>query len=169
MEFVKGIGTTLLFSFLFALPGQSQFQKNIIGTIGDEKPGPDEIVICVYGSAQCMPVKIDTTQTVKFNEKDTHLNQLPFGLYIEVQLGKNTDGRSMVYNISIDEDKTVICFMNLEKGQYGTLENLLSSIRGVIAYKVKYESNQVFIEFDHKAIAYQEIENKIRSAGFELE
>jgi hypothetical protein len=166
---IKRIGTTVLFIALVSTPLYAQFQENIKGTIGDEKMGSDELVVCVYGTASCMPVKVDTTQTVKFDGKDTRLTQLPFGLYLEAGIGTNSEGRAILRNVSIDQDKTVVCFMGLQKGQDKKLNELLTHLEGVKMFSLNKESNQVYIEYDHKIISYSQLENTITMAGFNLE
>jgi hypothetical protein len=147
----------------------AQDQDKIIGTIGNEIPGDDRIVICVYGSAACMPVNIDANMTVQFNGHETKLTQLPFGLYLEAWIERDTQGRNVVKDIKIDVDKTVICFTNLKEGQDIILDGLLTNINGIKSFKLNRKSKQVFIEYNHKMVAYHEIENKIKNAGFELE
>lgn len=166
---IKRIGLTALFMVSVSTQLYAQFQNNIKGTVGNEKMGNDEIVVCVYGTASCMPVKIDTTQTVKFEGKDTKLTQLPFGLYLEGKIDTNNEGRAFLRNISIDQDKTVICFMELQKGQDIKLDKLLRHLEGVKKFELNKESNQVYIEYDHKIISYAQLENTITMAGFNLE
>jgi hypothetical protein len=166
---IKRIGLTALFMVLSIGQSYAQFQENIKGTIGNEKMGLDEIVVCVYGTASCMPLKIDTTQTVKFEGKDTKINQLPFGLYLEAEIGTNSEGRAILRNISINQDKTVICFMGLQMGQDKKLDELLRHLEGVKLFKLNKVSNQVYIEYDHKIISYSQLEDTITMAGFNLE
>ncbi|MCK9219142.1 MAG: hypothetical protein M0P47_03715 [Bacteroidales bacterium] len=159
--------------FLVSLTGFSsvfsQNQEKITGTIGNEKMGNDRIVICVYGSAACLPVNVDTNMTVKFNNKKTKLSQLPFGLYLDARIIRDAQGKDIVKDITIDEDKTVICFTRLKEGQDKQLSEILSSIKGVKNFKLNKKSNQVYIEYDHKIIKYSDLEGQIKKAGFELE
>ena len=73
-------------SSLIIVFGCAHESNKIMGTIGNEKMGKDKIVICVLGTKACMPVKIDTSMTVKFQNKDTKLTNLPFGLYVEADI-----------------------------------------------------------------------------------
>jgi hypothetical protein len=147
----------------------SQNQEKISGTIGNEKMGNDRIVICVYGSAACLPVNVDTNMTVKFNGKKTKLAQLPFGLYLDALIVRDAQGKDIVKDIIIDEDKTVICFTRLKEGQDKQLSEMLSGIKGVKNFKLNKKSNQVYIEYAHKILTYLELEGQIKKAGFELE
>ncbi len=146
----------------------AQETDKIKGTIGNEKMGKDKIVICVYGTAACMPVNIDTNMTVKFQGKETKLTELPFGLYLEAQIEKDKNGNK-VTNLLIDENKTVICFTELNEGQDTVLKKLLTNIKGVESFDLNTDSRQVFIEYNSKIINYKDLENKIKKAGFELE
>ena len=146
----------------------AQETNKITGTIGNEKMGDDKIVICVYGTAACMPVNIDTNMTVKFQGKDTRLTQLPFGLYIEAELAQNTNGNK-IKNLVIDENKTVICFAELKEGHDKKLNELLINIKGVNDFELNTSSSQVFIEFNSAVITYKDLENNIKKSGFELE
>lgn len=147
----------------------AQETNKITGTIGNEKMGDDKIVICVYGTAACMPVNIDTNMTVKFKSKETKLTKLPFGLYIEADVARDKSGINVVKKIVIDKNKTVICLTELKEEQHKKLNELLTSIKGVNSYELNTRSNQIFIEFNYKVIAYNDLENKIKEAGFELE
>lgn len=146
-------------------------QKSVktIGTIGNEKMGKENIVICVYGTKACMPVKIDTSMTVKFQGKETKLTELPFGLYLEADIVSDSINRKLIRNISIDETKTVICFTELKKKQETKLSELLGKIKGVKGFELRLESSQVYIEYNPKIIAYKDLERKIAQEGFELE
>ncbi len=146
----------------------AQETDKIKGTIGNEKMGNDKIVICVYGTAACMPVNIDTTMTVKYRNKETKLTELPFGLYLEAEIAKNKNGNK-VKNLVIDENKTVICLTELKAGQNKKLNELLTSIKGISKYELNENSNQIFIEFNHEVIAYKDLENRFKQAGLELE
>lgn len=147
----------------------AQEAEKIIGTMGNEKMGSDKIVICVYGTAACMPVNIDTAMTVKFQSKETKLTELPFGLYLEIKTTKDKNGTQAIKNIVIDENKTVICLTELKEGQDKKLNELLTNLKGVNSYELNTNSNQIFIEFSSKVIAYKDLENRIKEAGFELE
>ncbi|MFA5011185.1 MAG: hypothetical protein WC644_04450 [Ignavibacteria bacterium] len=142
--------------------------ERITGTIGKEKLGNDQIVICVFGTKACLPVKIDPEQTVKFQGKETKLTNLPFGLYLETEMIVDKEGKK-IKNISIDESKTVICFNELNQEQELKLNQLLKDIKGVKTFKVHPESIQVYIEFEPQTITYIDLENKIKNEGFELE
>ncbi|MBS4033473.1 MAG: hypothetical protein KGZ85_03325 [Ignavibacterium sp.] len=147
----------------------AQETNKITGTIGNEKMGDDKIVICVYGTAACMPVNIDTNMTVKFQDKETKLTELPFGLYIEANIARDKSGINVVKKIVIDENKTVICLTELKEEQHKKLNELLTSLKGINKYELNTKSNQIFIEFNSNDIAYKDLENKIKEAGFELE
>lgn len=146
----------------------AQETDKIKGTIGNEKMGKDKIVICVYGTAACMPVNIDTNMTIKFHGKETKLTELPFGLYLEAEIAKDKNGNK-VKNLVIDENKTVICLTELKDAQHKKLNELLTSIKGINKYELNDNSHQIFIEFNSNVIAYKNLENKIKEAGFELE
>ena len=106
--------------------------------------------------------------TVKFQGKETKLTELPFGLYLEAEVAKEKN-ENKVKSLVIDENKTVICLTGLKEGQYKKLNELLANFKGVNSYKLNTKSNQIFIEFNHKAIVYKDLENRIKGAGFELE
>ncbi len=158
-----------LFSLLNISIAYAQKQERVVGTIGNEKLGNGRIVICVYGSAACMPVNVDTNMTVIFNGHAAKLTQLPFGLYLDARIVRDTQGRDIIKDITINENKTVICFSSLREGQVKQLDEILSQIKGVKYFKLNRKSNQVYIEFDHKIVTYLELEGKIKKAGFELE
>ena len=109
LKFVLAI-MMMIFSFSFVI---AQSTEKIVGTIGNEKLGSHRIVICVYGTAACMPVNIDTTMTVKFQGKETKLTELPFGLYLEAEVAKEKN-ENKVKSLVIDENKTVICLTGLK-------------------------------------------------------
>ena len=155
--------------FLVSANIYAQETNKVTGTIGDEKFGNDKIVICVYGTAACMPVNIDTAMTVKYQNKDTKLTDLPFGLYIEADVVRDKSGINAIKKIVFDENKTVICFTELKEGQDTKLKGLLTNIKGVESFDLNTDSRQVFIEFNSEAITYKDLENKIKTAGFELE
>ena len=146
----------------------AQETGKVIGTIGNENVGSDKIVICVYGTAACMPANIDSTMTVKLQSKDTKLTELPFGLYLEAEISKDKNGNK-VKDLVIDENKTVICLTELKDEQYKKLNELLTNIKGVNNCKLNTKSKQIFVEFNNKVIAYKDLENRIKKAGFELE
>ncbi|HMN49549.1 MAG TPA: hypothetical protein PKD67_10455 [Ignavibacteriaceae bacterium] len=159
----------IVFISSFAIANSyAQDTAKVIGTIGNEKMGKDKIVICVYGTAACVPVNIDSTVTIKFRNKETKFTELPFGLYLEAETTKDKNGIK-VKNLVIDENKTVICLTELKEGQDKKLNELLTSIKGVNKYELNTNSNQIFIEFSSNIIAYKDLENKIKEAGFELE
>lgn len=164
----KKILVIVFTAYLVSANIYAQETNKVTGTIGDEKFGNDKIVICVYGTAACMPVNIDTAMTVKFQNKDTNLTDLPFGLYLEAEIEINNKGNS-VKNLLIDDNKTVICFTELEEGQDTKLKGLLTNTKGVESFDLNTDSRQVFIEFNSEAITYKDLENKIKKAGFELE
>lgn len=162
----------LILSLLLAVSGtliHAQKTEKIFGTIGNEKMGKDKIVICVYGTAACMPVNIDTTMTIKYQGKETKFTQLPFGLYLEAETTGEKSGIKSIKNIVIDENKTVMCLAKMKEGQNKKLNKLITNIQGVKRYKLNTNSNQVYIEFDSNIIAYKDLENKIKQAGYELE
>ena len=109
------IKAIVLISSLLIANGFAQETHKVKGTTGNEKMGKDKIVICVLGTKACMPVKIDTSMTVKYQNKDTKLTDLPFGLYLEADIIDNKANGKMVKNISVVETKTVICFTELKK------------------------------------------------------
>lgn len=155
--------------YLVSANNFAQETNKIIGTIGNEKMDKEKIVICVLGTKACMPVKIDTSMTVKYQNKDKKLPDLPFGLYLEAELINNKDNGKIVRDIRTDETKTVICFTELKKEQEKKLSNVLRKIEGVYNYELHTESEQVYIEYDPQIITYKNLENKIKEAGFELE
>ena len=156
-------------SSLLVANGCAQKTNIVKGTIGNEKMGKDKIVICVLGTKACMPVKIDTSMTVKYQNKDTKLSDLPYGLYLEADIiGDKPNGKT-VKSISIDETKTVICFTELKKEQENKLSDALRKTKGVNDFEIHSESGQVYIAYNPKTIAYKDLENRIKEAGFELE
>jgi hypothetical protein len=165
---IEFIGIFLL-SFLNITIAYAQENERVVGTIGNEKMGNDKIVICVYGSAACMPVNVDTSMTVIFNGHAAKITQLPFGLYIDARIVRDAHGKDIVKEIKINENKTVICFSSLRDGQDKQLDEILSKIKGVKNFKFNNKSNQVYIEFDHKIVTYLELEGKIKKAGYNLE
>ncbi len=156
--------STLVIAHIYA-----QETEKVIGTMGNEKMGEDQIVICVYGTKACMPVKTDTSMTVKYKDKETKLTELPFGLYLEAEIGRDSHNEKTVRKISIDETKTVICFSELNKKQEAKLSKLLKKIKGVKVFNIHSESSQVYIEYNPSTISYKDLENRIKEAGFELE
>ena len=166
--FIKIIAIVFISSLLIA-NGYAQETHKIKGTIGNEKMGKDKIVICVLGTKACMPVKIDTSMTVRYQNKDTKLTDLPFGLYLEADIIDNKANGKMVKNISVVETKTVICFTELKKEQENKLSYVLRKIKGVNDFEIHSESGQVYIEYTPQIITYKDLENRIKEAGFELE
>ena len=163
------IKAIVLISSLLIANGFAQETHKVKGTIGNEKMGKDKIVICVLGTKACMPVKIDTSMTVKYQNKDTKLTDLPFGLYLEADITDDKPNGKTVKSVSIDETKTVICFTELKKEQENKLSDLLRKIKGVSDFEIHSESGQVYIEYIPQIIAYKDLENRIKEAGFELE
>ncbi|MBU3928348.1 MAG: hypothetical protein KKB74_11125 [Bacteroidetes bacterium] len=160
---------TIAVLFFLSTNAYAQNTNRVTGTIGKEKPGNDQIVICVLGTQACMPVKIDTNMTVKYQSKDTKFNDLPFGLYLEATIADDKSGETIISDLSVDETKTVICFTELKNNQKNKLNEILSKIIGVKSFKMHPESNQVYIEYNPKTIAYNDLENAIKKQGFELE
>lgn len=158
-----------LVSFLLIANGYAQETHKVKGTIGNEKMGKDKIVICVLGTKACMPVNVDTSMTVKYQNKDTKLTDLPFGLYLEADIIDNKPNGKTLKSISIDETKTVICFTELKKEQENKLSDLLRKIKGVSDFEIHTETSQVYIAYDPKIVAYKDLENAIKKEGFELE
>jgi hypothetical protein len=163
------IKIAVLISCLAVVNTYAQETSKVTGTIGDGKPGKDKIVICVFGTKACMPVKVDTSMTVKYQGKDTKLTDLPFGLYLEATIAADKASGKIIRNLSIDETKTVICFTDLKKEQETKLNDVLSKTKGVNSFKIHLESGQVYIEYNPKTIVYKTLENTIKKAGFELE
>ncbi len=163
------IKVIIFISSLLIANSYAQETDKIKGTIGNEKMGTDKIVICVLGTKTCMPVNIDTNMTVKYQNKDTKLTDLPFGLYLEADIiGDKPNGKT-VKSVSIDETKTVICFTELKKEQENKLSDALRKTKGVNYFEIHSESAQVYIAYNPKTIAYKDLENRIKEAGFELE
>ena len=156
-------------SSILIVSGCAHESNKIMGTIGNEKMGKDKIVICVLGTKACMPVKIDTSMTVKFQNKNTKLTDLPFSLYVEADIISDKANGKTVKTLRIDETKTVICFNELKKEQENRLSNVLRRIEGVNDFEIHLESGQVYIEYNPKTIAYKDLESAIRNAGFEIE
>lgn len=165
----KKIKVIALVSFLLIANGYAQETHKIKGTIGNEKMDEEKIVICVLGTKACMPVNIDTSMNVKYQNKDTKLTDLPFGLYLEADIITDKTNRKMVRDISIDETKTVICFTELKKEQEFKLSDVLRKIKGVNDFEIHSESGQVYIEYTPQIIAYKDLESAIKKEGFELE
>ncbi len=120
------IKVIVLILFLLIENGCAQEMNKIKGTIGNEKMGKDKIVICVLGTKACMPVKIDTSMTVKYQNKDTKLTDLPFGLYLEADIIDDKPNGKTVKSISIDETKTS-----------STILSTFSSITFLVQFKIK--------------------------------
>ncbi len=163
------IKVIVLILFLLIANSYAQETHKIKGTIGDGKLGKDKIVICMLGTKACMPVNIDTSMTVKYQNKDTKLTELPFGLYVEADIKDNKAGGEIVKNISIVETKTVICFTELKKEQENKLRDVLRKTKGVNDFEIHLESGQVYIEYTPQTIAYKDLESAIKKEGFELE
>lgn len=155
--------------YVIAVSSYAQEAKIIKGTIGNEKMGKEKIVICVLGTKACMPVNIDTTMTVKYQNKDTKLTDLPFGVYLEADIIADKPNGKTVRDISIDETKTVICFTELKKEQENKLINVLRKTKGISDFEIHSESSQVYIAYNPRTISYKDLENRIKEAGFELE
>ncbi|MCX7737473.1 MAG: hypothetical protein N2319_12275 [Candidatus Kapabacteria bacterium] len=168
-RFFEIIAITAFVSMFLIAVGYAQTSEKVIGTIGKEKIGSDAIVICVYGTAACMPVKIDSTMTVVYQGKKTKLTGLPFGLYLEANIALDQNKESIIKSLNIDETKTVICFTELEKKQRTILKTLLKKIQGVKDFKIISKSKQAYIKFEPRIISYNELENKIKNVGFSLE
>jgi len=158
-----------LASFLLIANSYAQETHKVKGTIGNEKMGKDKIVICVLRTKACMPVKIDSSMTVKYQNKDTKLTDLPFGLYLEADIIDDKPNGKTVKNIVVDETKTVICFTELKKEQENKLTNVLRKIKGVSDFEIHSESSQVYVAYNPQTISYKDLENRIKEAGFELE
>ena len=163
------IKVIVFISSLLIANSYAQETHKVKGTIGNEKMGKDKIVICVLGTKACMPVKIDTSMTVKYQNKDTKLPDLPFGLYLEADITDDKPNGKTVESVSIDETKTVICFTELKKEQENKLSDVLRKTKGVNDFEIHSESGQVYIAYNPKTIAYKDLENRIKEAGFELE
>lgn len=166
---LKNILITVIIAMFMIAVSYAQTSEKVIGTIGKEKMGSDAIVICVYGTAACMPVKIDSNMTVVYQGKQTKLTGLPFGLYLEANIVSEKNKERIIKSLTIDETKTVICFTELSKKQQTKLKNLLQKIKGVKEFKINPKSKQVYIKFKPKLIAYSDLENKIKNSGFNLE
>jgi hypothetical protein len=166
---MKSLLILAFISLIFAQNLLAEKSEKIIGTIGNEKMGSDKIVICVYGTAACMPVNIDTKMTVVFQGKQTKLTDLPFGLYLEANISTDKNNEKIIKKLIIDETKTVICFTELDKKQQFKLSRLLHKIKGVKNFKINSESKQVYIKYVPQIITYNDLENKIKKVGFNLE
>ncbi|MCL5029125.1 MAG: hypothetical protein M1480_08915 [Bacteroidetes bacterium] len=163
------IKVIIFISSLLIANSYAQETHKVKGSIGNEKMGKDKIVICVLGTKVCMPVNIDTNMTVKYQDKDTKLTDLPFGLYLEANIiGDKPNGKT-VKSVSIDETKTVICFTELKEEQEKKLSDVLRKTKGVNYFEIHPESGQVYIAYNPKTIAYKDLENRIKEAGFDLE
>jgi len=160
---------TALITIVILISSCSQNNDKVTGTIGKEKLSSSEIVICVYGTKACLPVKIDQEQTIKFQGKETKLTDLPFGLYLEAEMTGDVKGGKKIKKISIDETKTVICFNGLNNNQEAKLTQLLKNINGVKTFKINSGSSQAYIEYEPKTVTYKDLENKIINEGFEIE
>ena len=158
----------VIFSLIMAY-GCTHNANKIIGTIGNEKMGKDKIVICVLGTKACMPVKIDTNMTVKYQNNVTKLTELPYGLYVEADIAAGKTKEKIIRSISIDETKTAICFTKLKKEQEDKLTNVLRKTKGVNDFEIHLESGQVYIAYNPSIIAYKVLESVIKKDGFELE
>lgn len=169
---MKNIINITLFAALITLviliSSCSQKTDKVTGTIGKEKLSSNEIVICVYGTKACLPVKIKPEQTVKFQGKETKLTDLPFGLYLEAEMIVDNNGK-IIKNIKIDESKTVICFNGLNNNQEAKLNQLLKDIQGIKTFKINSGTSQAYIEYEPNKISYKDLENKIINEGFEIE
>ncbi|MEW6506180.1 MAG: hypothetical protein AB1432_00385 [Bacteroidota bacterium] len=163
------IKVIVFISSLLIANGYAQETHKIKGTIGNEKMGKDKIVICVLRTKACMPVKIDTSMTVKYHGKETKLTDLPFGLYLEADIIDNKANGKVVINVSVVETKTVICFTELKKEQENKLRDVLRKTKGVNDFEIHSESGQVYIEYTPQIIAYKDLESAIKKEGFELE
>lgn len=163
------IKVIVIIAFLLIANGYAQETNKVKGTIGKEKMGNDKIIICVLGTKACMPVKIDTNMTVRYQNKDTKLTELPFGLYLEADIITDQTNGKIVKDISINETKTVICFTELKKEQENKLRDVLRKTKGVNNFEIHLELGQVYIDYAPQTIAYKDLESAIKKEGFELE
>lgn len=166
---ISQIKVAILISIFLIENGCVQKSESVKGTIGSRKPDKGVLVICVLGTKACMPVNIDTSMTVKYQNKDTRLTELPFGLYLEADIIKDTTNGKILKDITIDETKTVICFTELKKEQENKLSSVLRNTKGINDFEIHSESGQVYIKYTSQIIAYKELESAIKNAGFELE
>lgn len=166
---IRIILTLALISTIASYNSFAEKTEKVSGTIGKEKMGSDKIVICVYGTAACMPVNIDTKMTVVYKGKQTKLTDLPFGLYLEADIISDKNNERIIKKLIIDETKTVICFTELDKKQQSKLSKLLKKIKGVKDFKINSDSKQVYVKFEPQIITYQDLENNLKKAGFNLE
>ncbi|MBU1367982.1 MAG: hypothetical protein KJ754_03790 [Bacteroidetes bacterium] len=139
--------------------------KGAIGTDKDE----DMVVVCVLGTAACMPLEIDDSINIKFNGKTVSLKDLPVGAYIEIVMVESDNGIDQISNITSDINKTVFCFNKLDYEAKENLILLLDQTNGVNNYKYFDASSQMYIEYDHELVNYNNIKKTIVNAGYELE
>ena len=134
------------------------------------KNNDDEMVsVCVLGTGDNIPVKIDEGKKINLNGKMVGIDDLLVGIYIEADLEEPVDGRSTIKNIKADNDKTVFSFSEINKNNIMKLKKLLENTMGVINFKFYGSALQVLVKYNHKLVSCQSIEEAISDAGLKLE
>jgi|GEM_PF-3474737 len=134
------------------------------------KKNSDEMIsVCVLGTGDYIPVKIDEGKKINLNGRMVGIDDLLVGIYIEADLEEPIDGRSIIKNIKADNDKTVFSFSEINKNNIMQLKKLLENTMGVINFKFYGSSLQVLVEYNHKLVTCQSIEKAISDAGLKLE
>jgi hypothetical protein len=158
----------VLGSLILSVSVFAQKTSIIKGTIGTEKD-EDMIVVCVLGTAACMPLEVDDSGNIEFNGKTVSLKDLPVGTYIEIVMAESDNGIDQISNITSDINKTVFCFNKMDNEAKQKLISLLDHTNGVIKYKYFDSSSQIYIEYNHELVKYNNIKKTIVNAGYELE
>lgn len=146
----------------------SREDLHIKGTIC-RKNNDEMISVCVLGTGEYIPVKIDNGKKINLNGSMVGIDDLLVGIYIEGDLEEPIDGRSIIKNIKTEKDKTVFSFSEINKNKIMQLKKVLENTTGVINFKFYGSSSQVLVEYNHKLVSYQSIEEAISGAGLKLE
>ena len=158
----------LAFFVIISISAVSQEMLKVKGTVGKEKDD-DLFVVCVFGTAACLPLEVDHHIKTEFNGKAVSIKDLPVGLYIEADLEKTTTGQYTIKNMKTDKNKTVICFTEMNNSEEQQLNTLLDNTNGIISHKFFRSSLQVYIEYDPDLISYKTLEKTIADAGLKPE
>jgi hypothetical protein len=134
------------------------------------KRNSDEMIsVCVLGTGDYIPVKIDEGKKISLNGKSVEIVDLPVRTYIEADLEEPVDGKSVIKNIKADNGKTVLSFSEINKNDVMKIKKLLENTRGVNNFKLYGSALQVLVGYNHKLVSCQRIEEAISEAGLKLE
>jgi hypothetical protein len=143
--------------------------KSITGTVGKEHMVGKQLVICELGTQACMFLDIDPDLQIKVDGKTYEPQELQVGWYIQAEVEIKHNLAQVITRLTVDTNKTIICFSSLNEQQTKTLQNILQKTNGIKLVKTYLESKQLYIEYNPKTISYPEIENRIVREGFNIE